>query len=187
MAGSWRSPTTAISRTASCSRWSRPVDGEAAHREYAETRKLEPLYEVTQIKGDGETHPFLSPNDEFADFERWDKGNLDLSEAKKPEMLQFEYARSALKIGLKLEQQLGVNPYKFGMIGSTDAHTSLSAVEEDNFFGKHARARAERRARYAPVSPSSATRWSWAGKQVASGYAARLGDARTRAKPSSTR
>ena len=109
-----------------------PID-----REYAETRnKWERLYEVTQIKGDGETHPFLSPNDEFANFERWDKGNLDLTVAKKPEMLEFEYARSSLKNGLKLEQQLGVNPYKFGMVGSTDAHTGLAAVEEDNFFGK---------------------------------------------------
>ena len=63
-------------------------------------------------------------------------GNLDLSVAKTPEMLEFEYARSALKNGLKLEAQLGVNPYKYGMIGSTDAHTSLSAVEENNFFGK---------------------------------------------------
>ena len=111
--------------------------GKPIDREYAETRaKWERLYEATQIKGDGETHPFLSPNDEFANFERWDKGNLDLSELKKPEMLEFEYARSALKNGLKLEQELGVNPYKFGMIGSTDAHTGLAAVEEDNFFGK---------------------------------------------------
>ena len=80
-------------------------------KEYAETRtKWERLYEVTQTKGDGETHPFLSPNDEFADFERWDKGNLDGSDAKNQEMLEFEYARSALKNGLKLEQKLGVEP-----------------------------------------------------------------------------
>jgi hypothetical protein len=111
--------------------------GKPLDRDYAETRaRWERLYEATQIKGDGEAHPFLSPNDEFADYETWDKGNLDLSEAKKPEMLEFEYARSALKNGLKLEQQLGVNPYKFGMIGSTDAHTGLTAVEEENFFGK---------------------------------------------------
>src|SRR6476660_7228083 len=111
--------------------------GKAVDREYAEARaKWERLYEATQMKGDGETHPFLSPNDEFANYERWDKGNLDLSEAKKPEMLEFEYARSALKNGLKLEQELGANPYKFGMVGSTDSHTALAAVEEDNFFGK---------------------------------------------------
>ena len=114
-----------------------PVGGKPLTAEYARTRaSLEPLMEVTQMKGDGETHPSLSPNDEFANFERWDDGNLDLSVAKTPEMLEFEYARSALKNGLKLEAQLGVNPYKYGMIGSTDAHTSLSAVEENNFFGK---------------------------------------------------
>ncbi len=111
--------------------------GKQIDREYAETRaKWERLYEATQTKGDSETHPFLSPNDEFANFERWDKGNLDGSVAKKNEMLEFEYARSALKNGLKLEQKLGVNPYKFGLVGSSDAHTGLSAMEEDNFFGK---------------------------------------------------
>ena len=111
--------------------------GKPIDREYAETRALrERIYEATQIKGDGETHPFLSPNDEFANYERWDKGNLDLSELKKPEMLEYEYARAALRNGLKLEQELGVNPYKFGMIGSTDAHTGLAAIDEDNFWGK---------------------------------------------------
>jgi hypothetical protein len=98
---------------------------------------LEPVIEVTQIKGDSEAHPFLSPDDEFADYETWDDSNLDGTEVKKPEMLQYEYARAGLKTGLALEKQLGVNPFKFGMIGSTDTHTSLSAVEEDNFFGKH--------------------------------------------------
>ena len=111
--------------------------GKRLDRQYVETRaKWERLYEATQTKGDGETHPVLSPNDEFANFERWDFGNLDASEAKKPEMLEFEYARSALKSGLKLEQSLGTNPYKFGLIGSSDAHTGLAAMEEDNFFGK---------------------------------------------------
>ena len=98
---------------------------------------LEPLVEVTQIKGDGEAHPFLSPNDEFADYETWDAANLDGTEVKQKEMLQYEYARSALKIGLQMERKLGVNPFKFGMAAGTDAHTALSAVEEDNFFGKH--------------------------------------------------
>jgi len=111
--------------------------GKRIDREYAESRmRWEPLYEATQIKGDGETHPMLSPNDEFANFEIWDKGNLDLSEPKRPEMLEFEYVRPALKNGLKMEAELGVNPYKFGLVGSTDAHTGLPAVEEDNFFGK---------------------------------------------------
>jgi hypothetical protein len=112
-------------------------DGRGLTKAYAETRaRLEPVYEVTQIKGDGEAHPFLSPNDEFAGYELWDKGNLDLTALKTPEMFQYEYARSGLKLGLKLEQELGINPFKFGMIGSTDSHTSLATAEEDNFFGK---------------------------------------------------
>ncbi|MBL9136144.1 MAG: DUF3604 domain-containing protein [Verrucomicrobiales bacterium] len=111
--------------------------GKAIDRNYAEARaKWERLYEVTQTKGDGETHPFLSPNDEFADYERWDKGNLDGSAAKTQDMLPGDYARSALKLGLMLEGKLGSNPYKFGLIGSTDAHTGLAAIEEENFFGK---------------------------------------------------
>ena len=111
--------------------------GKVLDKKYAEQRaKWERLYEVTQTKGDAETHPFLSPTDEFADFETWDKGNLDASQAKTKEMLEYEYARSALKNGLKLEAKLGTNPYKFGMIGSSDSHTALSAMEEDNFFGK---------------------------------------------------
>ncbi len=113
--------------------------GKRIDRAYADERaKWERLYEVTQTKGTGEAHPFLSPNDEFADYELWDKGNLDGSVAKKQEMLQYEYARRALQNGLILEQKLGVNPYKFGMIGSTDAHTGLVAVEEESFFGKTA-------------------------------------------------
>jgi len=116
-----------------------PVTQQPLTREYAQTRaRWEPLYEVTQIKGDGEAHPKLSPNDEFADYGTWDKGNLNLSELKKDVMLQYEYARSALKLGLKLESQLGTNPFKFGMVGSTDSHTGLATADEDNFFGKHA-------------------------------------------------
>ena len=119
-----------------------PVDkqftGKKLDVEYVTERaKWEPLYEVTQIKGDGEAHPFLSPNDEFADYENWDIGNLNMSVAKKDDMLQYEYAREALKNGLKLEQRHGINPYKFGMVGSTDSHTSLATAQEDNFFGKH--------------------------------------------------
>ncbi len=113
-------------------------DGRVLDQEYVNTRiKWEPLYEVTQIKGDGETHPFLSPNDEFADYETWAIGNLDVSVSKTDDMLQGEYAREALKRGLAIEAALGTNPYKFGMIGSTDSHTSLATAQEDNFFGKH--------------------------------------------------
>jgi hypothetical protein len=113
-------------------------DGRVLDAQYvAERASWEPLYEVTQIKGDGETHPFLSPNDEFADYETWDIGNLDVSEVKTNGMLPGEYAREALKRGLTIEAKLGTNPYKFGMIGSTDSHTSLATAQENNFFGKH--------------------------------------------------
>jgi hypothetical protein len=98
--------------------------------------KWEPLYEVTQIKGDGETTPFLSPTDEFADFERWDTTTLGGTIVTTPEMLPHDYARSALRMGLQHDARLGANPFKFGMIGSTDSHTALSTPGEENFFGK---------------------------------------------------
>jgi hypothetical protein len=105
-------------------------------RDYAERRaRWEPLMEVTQMKGDSEAHPLLSPEDEFADFETWDRVNI-AGEPKTEDMLQYEYARSALKIGIRLEETLGVNPFKFGMIGSSDTHTSMSTTREENYFGK---------------------------------------------------
>ena len=110
--------------------------GAPIDQEYAERRaKWEPLYEVTQMKGDGEAHPILSPNDEFADYEQWDRGNW-AGEPKTPEMLPYEYARGGLKVGLQMEEQLGINPFKFGLVGATDAHTSLTTTREDNYFGK---------------------------------------------------
>ncbi len=113
-------------------------NGEPINRAYAEMRsRWEPLLEVTQMKGDGEAHPFLSPEDEFADYETWDFGNAGSPiTPKEDSMLQYEYARSALKLGLKHEDKLGVNPFKFGMIGSTDNHVSLSTTREENFYGK---------------------------------------------------
>jgi hypothetical protein len=99
-------------------------------------RRFEPLYEVTQMKGTGEAHPLLSPNDEFAAFEIFDKGNLSGSQAKTSEMLPTEYVRPALLAGLQLERSLGINPFKFGLIGSTDSHTGLATTSEDNWFGK---------------------------------------------------
>ena len=121
--------------------WMFPTEGTyhggVVDEEYVKQRaKWEPHYEITQIKGDGEAHPYLSPKDEFADYENWDVGNLDISQLKKPEMLKGEYAREALKQGLKLEAKLGYNPYKFGVGGATDSHTSLATADEDNFFGK---------------------------------------------------
>jgi hypothetical protein len=106
-------------------------------KKYAESRiKWEPLVEVTQMKGDGETHPFLSPTDEFADFETWDWGNLDATIAKDSSMFKYEYVRSALKLGLQLETKLGVNPYKFGLQGATDSHSSFTGADENNYWGK---------------------------------------------------
>lgn len=115
-------------------------DGSPMTPEYAALRAwAEPVIEATQIKGDSETHPYLSPNDEMAGFgvQGWDFGNLSLSEKTEPSMYAGSYARSALLRGLTLEQQMGVNPYAFGMIGSTDSHTSLATGDEDNFWGKH--------------------------------------------------
>ena len=114
-------------------------DGDAINNDYAERRmRWEPIAEVTQIKGDSETHPTLSPNDPFADFERWDEFNISNTIRTTPDMYPGSYARSALKRGLELERSAGANPYAFGMIGSTDDHTSLATAEEDNFFGKFA-------------------------------------------------
>ncbi len=111
--------------------------GKPLTRAYAEMRiRYEPVIEVTQIKGDGEAHPLLSPEDEFADFENLDAGNISGKAAKTRDMLPREYARSALMEGLRQEQKLGVNPYKFGMIGSTDAHNAIPSTREENNFGK---------------------------------------------------
>jgi hypothetical protein len=115
--------------------------GRKLDQKYVQERiRWEPLYEITQIKGDGEAHPFLSPTDEFADYETWDFGNIvpgNMVVAKEDQMLAREYAREALKSGLVLEQKFGTNPYKMGFVGATDSHTALATAQEDNFFGKH--------------------------------------------------
>ena len=112
--------------------------GEPMDRAYAEARiRWEPIIEVTQIKGDGEAHPLLSPEDEFADYENWDVANLSGTAPKEEWMLQYEYGRSALKLGLSLAEKLGVNPYKFGLTAATDTHTALATSREENFFGKY--------------------------------------------------
>jgi len=114
-------------------------DGKPMTTDYARRRQhWEPLTEVVQTKGDSESHPFLSPNDEFSDFGKagWDIGNLDLSAKKTNDMFAGEYAREALKRGLQIEAKLGVNPFKFGMIGAGDLHTGLSTSEENNFMGE---------------------------------------------------
>ncbi|MEW4468613.1 DUF3604 domain-containing protein [Parasphingorhabdus sp. JC815] len=115
-------------------------DGSPIDAAYIKTRALrEPIVEVTQMKGDSETHPFLSPNDEFASFgvAGWDECNLSCTREMDEQSYAGSYVREALKRGLELTIALGANPFKFGMIGSTDSHTSLATADEDNFFGKH--------------------------------------------------
>lgn len=149
--------------------------GQPLDRDYAEARmRWEPIYEVTQIKGDGEAHPILFPDDEFADFENWDKGSLDGSAAKEDWMLKHEYARSALQLGLQFEARIGANPFKFGMIGSTDAHTSLATTREDNYFGKFSGTEpaAERYKHYVIQSFVDEELSTFSAEEVASGLAA---------------
>jgi hypothetical protein len=117
-------------------------DGRPLTAEYVKSRaRWEPLYETTQVKGDGEAHPLLSTDDEFADFETWDATNI--GSVPKPtdpdklrEVVRGEYAREGLKQGLEIQNRLGTNPYKFGLIGSTDSHTGLSTADDKNFWGK---------------------------------------------------
>jgi hypothetical protein len=112
-------------------------DGEPFDADYARTRaRYEPLVEVTQPKGTGEAHPLLSPDDAFADFEIMDASNLTGTVPKEPWMLKTEYAREALKLGLAEEARVGANPFKFGMIGSTDSHNAIPSTREENWFGK---------------------------------------------------
>ena len=160
--------------------------GEALTSGYNRLRqRWEPIVEVTQIKGDSEAHLYLSPDDEFADFGNWDKGNLNIasSHPKKPEMLQYEYVRSVLKLGLAQQDSTGVNPFKFGMIGSTDAHTSLATAAENNFWGKASLFEPgfERIAgQFIPSTPGEPEAiMAW--EQVASGYAAVWATENTRA------
>jgi len=149
-------------------------------RAYAEARaKWEPLFEVTQIKGQSESHPSLSPNDEFSSWDLWDRGNLN-GEAKKPGMYRTEYWREALKSGLKLDAALGANPFKYGANAATDTHTGLPTADEDNFWGK-----------FRGLEPSP-TRWKptvigggrpgsiYAWEQSASGYMGVWATANTR-------
>ncbi len=157
------------------------ISGSAFDEAYLKKRaKWEPLYEVTQIKGDGEAHPFLSPNDEFADYENWDIGNLDISEVKTDAMLAHEYARSALKIGLKYKTTMGTNPYKFGMVGSTDSHTSLATADDNNFFGKASNVEpSKERWDHVFIESEKAAIYTW--QTIASGYAAVWAQENTRA------
>jgi len=113
--------------------------GKPMDRAYAEARAAhEPLLEATQIKGDSETHPYLSPNDEFANFERWWSADFSKMQPADNSVLHNNYIRSALKQGLELDAKLGANPYKAGLIGGNDAHLGVVTTREDNFFGEFA-------------------------------------------------
>jgi hypothetical protein len=112
------------------------ANGQPIDAAYAQARQQwEPVVEVTQIKGDSETHPGLSPTDEFAGYETY--SFIMTPEGKTAGANEADYIRSGLKRGLALEAQTGTNPYKFGMIGSSDSHTGMSAVEETGFAGKN--------------------------------------------------
>lgn len=134
-----------------------PIDirGNLMQADYAKARsRWEPLYEVIQVKGDSETHPLLSPDDEFADYETWNgwegaKSIVPETGDKLIARKMSEYARSGLQLGLSKQAELGVNPFKFGLIGSTDSHTGLSTADEYNFWGKFTEPHPER-----IVSPS---------------------------------
>jgi hypothetical protein len=150
-------------------------EGNPLSRDYARRRaRWEPLQEVMQTKGNSETHPTLSPNDEFADYgiAGWEYGNLTLEgEPETPEMRPYMYLRGGLLNGLALGRKLGANPFKFGMIGGSDVHNSLTAIEEDNFMGKHV-SQEPRPERWEHVSKQGfgKTRYTW--HYTAAGYAA---------------
>lgn len=153
------------------------LKGKPLDEDYARERmRWEPIYEVTQVKGDGETHPALSPSDEFADFETWDEGNITLTAPKEDWMLKYEYARSGLREGLRHDSELGTNPFQFGMIGSTDSHTGLATAAEDNFFGKFVES--EPAATRASAKMAHALQASW--QLGASGLAAIWAEENTR-------
>jgi hypothetical protein len=151
-------------------------EGNPIDRDHAERRaRFEVLQEIVQTKGNSETHPGLSPNDEFAGdlgVHGWDNGNLTLEGApESPAMRPYMYLRAGLMRGLEQAGKLGTNPFKFGLVGGTDVHNSLTAIEEDNYFGKH------------PIQEPGPHRWEHVSKQgfgetrytwhyLAAGYAA---------------
>jgi len=142
-------------------------NGRTITAEYARTRiRWEPVVEMTQVKGTSEVHPELSPNDEFAEFEIRRKL---LAGAPTPSN-KADYARSALMRGLEIEQQTGVNPYKFGMIGASDSHTGLSSVEESDFLGKLASDSLPQN-RYRPPTPVIFPAWEMSAGGIAGVWA----------------
>ena len=148
---------------------STPID-----RAYAEQRaQWEPLVEATQVKGDSEAHPFLSPNDEFADYESWDKSNVGFSVPHQNAWFAGEYVRAALNTGLDVERRKGANPFRFGLIGSTDSHTALATADENDYWGKFVAAHPSPGRWKIPLVPSDDLPFlSYEWQMAASGYAA---------------
>jgi len=156
-------------------------DGSGMTPEYARERaRWEPLLEVTQFKGDSETHPFVSPNDEFADYESWDRFAGWSTIPHQDTMFAAEYARPALRNGLALLTRLGANPFKFGLIGSTDSHTGIPSADENNFWGKFSWHEASADRALEPfVNIPDITQMEW--EMAASGYAGVWAHENTRA------
>ena len=174
--------------------------GQPLSRHYAKLRsRWEPLFEVTQIKGDSETHPVLSPTDEFADYEtlsndiyffegvkkqrkltdydHWIEKNLHANNSNW--MRTYEYARTGLQLGLGQQAKLGINPFKFGLIGSTDAHSSLATADENNFWGKWTESAPHKDRVIGPWRPASKNKLpGW--RMNAAGYAAVWAEVNTR-------
>jgi len=140
--------------------------------DYAKTRiRWEPVAEITQTKGDSETHPSLSPSDEFADFESY---QFYIQKSDDPYVYapnKADYVRSALGTGLKIEDKVGTNPYKFGVIGSTDSHSGLSSSDEDNFWGKMARDSTPESKRLFGIGKRALTGWNMSAQGLAAVWA----------------
>ncbi len=147
------------------------LKGQPITVNYARTRMAwEPVVEVTQIKGDSETHASLSPEDPFASFE--DYGYYLQKTPEAYEVSEGDYVRAGLRRGLEIEQSIGVNPFKFGVIGSTDAHTGLSSAEEDNFWGKFAHDSTPESKRGGPIlGGTRATGWNMSASGLAAAWA----------------
>jgi hypothetical protein len=106
-----------------------PMDARHAARQQAN----EPLTEIIQTKGSSDTHPLLSPNDEFANFEPFP----NMINVGQPSQVRYGYIRQGLVQGMILEQTLGSNPFKMGIVSGSDSHSAYSPNEEFNFHGTH--------------------------------------------------
>ncbi len=158
------------------------TDGQRMTADYARQRAWrEPLVEATQVKGDSETHPFLSPDDEFADYESWDRSNVSMAVPHQDEWFRHEYVRSALQLGLEIADATGVNPYRFGLIGSTDSHTALATADEDDYWGKFVSAHPGPERWQTPIVRSDTLPYiAYEWEMAASGYAAVWAEENTR-------